>query len=76
MTEDEKFYLAVEAIGLETAIGGNLPAIMAANPKRGFLYLFDTAYAMGFGAAQKMVTDGTDILQFDPEKLSLIPRGN
>lgn len=76
MTKEEKFYLEVEAVGFQTVMEGNMLAIMAgaSSPARGALYLYDTAYAMGFGAAKQMQRDGIDIQTLQPEKLSLIPQ--
>lgn len=74
MTDDEKFYLAVARVGYETVKGSGIGQLMQAMPERGFLYLFDIAYGMGFAGAQKMLDDGIDIQTLSPRKLSLIPK--
>lgn len=74
MNEDEKFFLSVEHVALETAVESGLLELILTNPSKGFLVLFDSAYAMGFGACQKMMREGTDVQQFNLEILSLIPQ--
>lgn len=74
MTDDEKFYLVVEKMALDSIMESNVIALMnAAGPERGCLYLFDIAYGMGFAGAKKMASDGIDIQALEPRKLSLIP---
>jgi hypothetical protein len=75
MTDDEKFYLAVAQEAFRNVVESGLPPLMThVEPERGFLYLFDTAYAMGFAGARKMAADGIDIQALNPQTLSLIPR--
>lgn len=76
MTEEEKDYLRIARLGLETVTESRLPAMMAQAPERAILYLFDLAYAMGFAAAQKMEKEGIDIQKFDGRKLSLLDQNH
>lgn len=71
---NEEYYLAIEKEGLFRAAHSPIPVLMSMKPQEAFLYLFDTAYAMGFGAAKQMQKDGIDIQAFNPAELSLIPK--
>lgn len=73
MTEDEKFYLAVEALAFESIATSGMANLAQIAGARGVLYLFDPSYAMGFAACQKMLQDGVDVSKLDPKTLSLLP---
>lgn len=75
MTKDQKWYLQVEQLALDTLMASPIPslAVRSGSPQKAFFYVFDSAFALGFEAAKKMASEGIDIEALDTGNLSLIP---